>query len=443
MTDPRAITPGPAGSLRRVFAAPALRALPLAASLLLIPVPGSPPARADTIETVHGTTIEGVITWEGDDKLIIETPQARLTLRKETIRTIQREGPANKHLRAGDQYLQQGRHDLAREEYRQAMEYPEGAEAATRRLTQLDQVLNAKMTARENLVRERAEALRQAGKLREAVEVVTAYIDEHGATEELQRYRGSVRTELAFWYYDHVRNADALRQIELAKEDGAPAERLHLLWAKIDLLENRWSFARQEFQLALQANPHVTEEIVALVPRSESLQLLLEEMARPEPPAVIPSLPPRPLPDSRLELRRKIAQAVYAACSEEGIDPFLVEAVIACESSFDPNAQSPVGAMGLMQLMPATAEMLDVTDPFDIQQNIGGGVRYLAKLQAMFGADQLDLVLAAYNAGPTRVLRYDKKVPPYRETREYLARVKEYYRRLRNNEIASQLPSVG
>ncbi len=106
------------------------------------------------------------------------------------------------------------------------------------------------------------------------------------------------------------------------------------------------------------------------------------------------------------------------------VRPALVRAVIQAESAYDPLARSHVGAMGLMQLMPGTAAELGVTDPYDPEQNIRGGVAYLKSLLTRYDHNE-ELALAAYNAGPGAVARYGA-VPPYRETKNYIARIKRH-----------------
>jgi soluble lytic murein transglycosylase-like protein len=104
------------------------------------------------------------------------------------------------------------------------------------------------------------------------------------------------------------------------------------------------------------------------------------------------------------------------------VDADLIHAVIATESGFNPLAESPAGAQGLMQLMPALQAELGVTDAFDPRQNVMAGVQYLKKLLHRNNGD-VALALASYNAGPTIVGRY-KGVPPYKETREYIKKIK-------------------
>ncbi|HEY3276475.1 MAG TPA: lytic transglycosylase domain-containing protein [Syntrophorhabdaceae bacterium] len=114
-----------------------------------------------------------------------------------------------------------------------------------------------------------------------------------------------------------------------------------------------------------------------------------------------------------------------------GIDPSLVKAVVRAESNFNPNAVSQKGARGLMQLMPDTAKLMRVEDPFDPDDNIKGGTRYLRYLDDTFQGN-LELMLAAYNAGPTRVIENRMTVPPIEETRNFIKRVKYFYQKLKN-----------
>jgi soluble lytic murein transglycosylase-like protein len=114
-----------------------------------------------------------------------------------------------------------------------------------------------------------------------------------------------------------------------------------------------------------------------------------------------------------------------AVARRHGLDPDLVMAVVSVESGFRPQAVSPKGAQGLMQLMPKTASSLGVADAFDPAQNLDGGTRHLGQLLTLYGGD-LTRALAAYNAGEGAVHRHGG-VPPYRETRAYVKRVLERY----------------
>jgi len=115
---------------------------------------------------------------------------------------------------------------------------------------------------------------------------------------------------------------------------------------------------------------------------------------------------------------------------DHGMDPSLVKAVMKAESNFNPNAVSSKGAQGLMQLMPSTAKLMKVNNPFDPEENIKGGTKYLKMLGDIFNGD-MELILAAYNAGPNRVIEHNMKVPPIEETRTFIKKVKYYYSKLK------------
>jgi soluble lytic murein transglycosylase-like protein len=123
--------------------------------------------------------------------------------------------------------------------------------------------------------------------------------------------------------------------------------------------------------------------------------------------------------------RGELEPLIYAVSQQHNLPASLIKAVIRVESNFNPAATSPKGAQGLMQLMPGTADDLQVVNPYDAQENIGGGARYLKMLLEKFN-NRLPLALAAYNAGPKRVDQC-QNVPPIRETRDFVRNVCENF----------------
>ncbi|MBF0295843.1 MAG: lytic transglycosylase domain-containing protein [Magnetococcales bacterium] len=128
--------------------------------------------------------------------------------------------------------------------------------------------------------------------------------------------------------------------------------------------------------------------------------------------------------------RDAFSDTIQDASMRFQIHSALIKAVIKAESDFNPLAVSPKGAVGLMQLMPGTAQDMGVSDRTDPVANIHGGVRYLRELLGQFD-NNLILSLAAYNAGPGSVKKYGNTVPPFEETQQYVARVLHYYRTYR------------
>ena len=122
-----------------------------------------------------------------------------------------------------------------------------------------------------------------------------------------------------------------------------------------------------------------------------------------------------------------LSAVIVDAAREHGVDPRLLAAVASRESAYNPSALSRVGASGIMQLMPETAKFLGVAHPLDARESVFGGARYLRKLLDTYRGD-LDLTLAAYNAGPGAVQRYNG-VPPFRETQAYVKSIRAAYER--------------
>jgi soluble lytic murein transglycosylase-like protein len=148
------------------------------------------------------------------------------------------------------------------------------------------------------------------------------------------------------------------------------------------------------------------------------------------PTTQIPRTPKAPVPPDRA-----YDAIISEASAEYGVDPELVRAVIRAESRFDPLAQSGAGAKGLMQLMPILSKELGIQDPFNPRENIFGGVKYLSRLLDRHDGD-ITLALASYNAGPRNVARY-KGVPPFKETRRYVKKIRGMMKEAREPVVAS------
>lgn len=129
--------------------------------------------------------------------------------------------------------------------------------------------------------------------------------------------------------------------------------------------------------------------------------------------------------NSQTASKSQILNVVNQIAEKHGVDEKLVQALIKQESGFNPNAKSKAGAMGLMQLMPSTAKNLGVQDPYNVVQNVEGGVKYLKSMLNKYNGNVI-LALAAYNAGPGAVDKYDG-VPPYKETQNYVRNILANY----------------
>lgn len=167
--------------------------------------------------------------------------------------------------------------------------------------------------------------------------------------------------------------------------------------------------------------PHISR-----VPLDERYQLFKKEFLPPKPVAEAPPAVSRAVPHPRG--RKRYGPLVDRVARQLDVEPALMHAVISVESAYDPGAISPKGAVGLMQVMPDTGRRYGIRDLGEPLQNLRAGAGYLRDLLRLFDND-LMLALSAYNAGEGAVMRHGFAIPPYRETRDYVVRVLDAYRR--------------
>jgi len=146
-----------------------------------------------------------------------------------------------------------------------------------------------------------------------------------------------------------------------------------------------------------------------------------------------------PIPEP-LHANTPFSEIIRQASSRYGVDADLIHSLIAVESNFNPKAVSRKNARGLMQIMPQTAERLGVKNVFDPRENVDAGTRYLRDMLGKYNND-LTLALAAYNAGPDKVDRYGRRVPPYPETRLYVQKISRSYAKVKSGALQQKFQS--
>ncbi len=383
-------------------------------------------AWCDKVLLMNGGQLVGIIEEQDDEQVTLRTDAGRVSLPRSMIETIEISARGMTHLQLGKSFLQSGQLDKAEAEFQRALDEPGSYEQARRYLDGIEQ---ERARVREEEIRRvttHAQMLVAEELFGEAIAYLTEVLEsQYPDAEDLRRQRGEIRLLQAETFINHYKYPQAKTLLVLAHEDGGSSVRLHTLLGMLDRREGRLSDAREEFRLARRAAATEdrgagTEDIETALAETEALLA-----------GLVPATGLRRSEAGAKVGRNEILSIIKRECGKFEIDPLLVEAVVAAESNFQWDAVSPAGAQGLMQLMPGTASDMGVSDPFDPEQNIRGGTRYLALMLAEF--NDTEKALAAYNAGPHKVHIYGG-IPPYRETEAFVPKVMERYNRLKETQ---------
>jgi len=342
----------------------------------------------DAVCMKSGQVIEGCITLETNQSINVESVGGTVSVVRHMVSKVIHSAPGESELILGRQLLRRNKLDRAQYFLQKAAQYSAWRAECEEALQQIQDLLNEKDQLRQAQEQEEIERVIQRQGLQAGInELERRYKDEN---EYWGSLRGKFHLTLARDRIDHL--------------DLTQAERHLLLAEKYGVDEAEWKKVRQELLAMRQETLRLGPSALAQHQFQKKASPKMIDLRATQFLATIQKAHARGEKTPPLEFIELVDQ--YAR--ENSLDPFLVWALIDTESAWNKDAVSSKGAQGLMQLMPMTAQDLEVRDPFDPEENIKGGTQYMSMLIQMF--DDLDTALAAYNVGPGRVER--DGVPP-------------------------------
>lgn len=399
--------------------------------LMMLILLGATGVQGDRITLKNGGKLDGVIVEQDEVQITLRTAGGTISMPRSVIESIEITPRGQTHLELGDSFFHAGQLDKAEAEYELALAEQDSFEKARLALIRVEKERARTLAEEIETAAQHAQRIALRGDYERAVSYLTQLLNTQYPNQKiLIQKRAEIRLQLADNYINHHRYGQAKETLLLASQDGASPVRLHTLMGIINQREGRFAQAREEFHLARKAADAEQRTFLARMEKEaaeeEARIKRLHARASGQVPPELAASTARILSQKEL-----IREYIERASKQYKVDPLLVEAVIFAESGFRVDAISRAGALGLMQLMPGTAQDMGVEDPMDPEQNIRGGTRYLSLMLKEFKGD-LSKALAAYNAGPYTVHIYGG-IPPYRETRAYVPKVINHYNRLREN----------
>lgn len=352
---------------------------------------GETPRDMDKVQLRSGTVVEGCLIVETNTIVTVETLGGSVSMPRQDVESIATARPGESSLLLGLQLLERRKLDRAERILKKASLFSEWRDAGKEALERLEQVKQERAQQQKEREQNEIENLIRRDGLQAGINELKRRYKDDDPDEYWGTVRGRLHLMMARNRIDHLDLSEAERHLAMAERYGVESE--------------QWEAVRKELLETRRAS-------VLLGPSELASRQFAGKKKEKKPQKSISS----PFLAAVLKAQGKgekippveWLQVIDRCAQDNSLDPLLVWAIIDTESAWQANAVSPKGAQGLMQLMPTTAQELDVSNPFNPEENIRGGISYMRFLMEMF--NDLDTALAAYNVGPGRVERTG--IPP-------------------------------
>ncbi len=367
--------------------------------------------RPDVLYLKGAGSLEGHLTKETAEEVVFFTLGGEVRLPRAQVDRVEQSADGESELFLGRGFLDRKVLDSAETWFQSASGYAKWKSQAEKGLMEIAEVRKQQEEEQRQLQEKRLATLIFEGDYDAGLRAIDKWTKQEKEEDPWAGHRAKIHFLLAKNAVDHLDYRRADYHLKRAQECGMSGEEWLQLRAEVDRRR------RTRYTEIAKEQPSATPAPAPVAQRPD-IEKVIESVG--------------------LQVSASLLTLAEKHALQTGVDPLLVCAVIQAESAWNPKAQSPKGAQGLMQLMPITAREMGVSDPLDPSENIKGGTEYLKGLLDLYGVENpaspgdesnLQLALGAYNAGPARIAQYNG-LPPFEETRTYVERVTKLYREM-------------